>query len=88
MDIKSNKEDYKKALKKAHEEYPLMKGKYRNKPDECNHNYSFCVFCDGGDWDIMRCPKCGSERVMRCTFDDVYGKYRSTQSTVRRLQKS
>ena len=24
MDIKSNKEDYKKALKKAHEEYPLM----------------------------------------------------------------
>ena len=72
MDIKSNKEDYKKALKKAHEEYPLMKGKYRNKPDECDHNYSFCVFCDGGDWDIMRCPKCGSERVMRCTFDDDF----------------
>ena len=72
MDIKSNKEDYKKALKKAHEEYPLMKGKYRNKPDECIHNYSFCVFCDGGDWDIMRCPKCGSERVMRCTFDDDF----------------
>lgn len=72
MDIKSNKEDYKKALKKAHEEYPLMKGKYRNKPDECDHNYSFCVFYDGGDWDIMRCPKCGSERVMRCTFDDDF----------------
>lgn len=72
MDIKNNKKDYNAALRQAHKEFPLMTGKYRNKPDNCQHDFSFCVFCDGGDWDIMRCFKCGSEKVTQCNFDDEY----------------
>ena len=68
MNIKNNKDDYEKAIQQAHKEFPLEK--YKNKPDECDHNFSFCVFCDGGDYDIMRCLKCGSEIVTRCTFDE------------------
>ena len=72
MDIRNNQKDLEKALEQAHKEFPHMVGKYQNKPDECIHNFSFCVFCDGGDWDIMRCLNCGEEIVQRCTFDDDY----------------
>lgn len=73
MDINNNPNDYKIALQQAHKEFPLMLGKYKVKQEECViHDFSFCVFCDGGDWDIVRCRKCGAERVGRCTFDDDF----------------
>ena len=73
MDIKNNTKDYEKALKQAHEEYPLILAKYKVKQIECvPHDFSFCVFCDGGDWDIVRCLKCGKEIVCKCTFDEDY----------------
>lgn len=66
-----SKSKYKSALEKAHHEFPL-KDSYPMEPSECVHNYSFIVYCDGGDWDIARCPYCGTETVVRCTFDDDY----------------
>lgn len=72
MDIRNNKKDFEKALKQAHKEFPHILSKYKVRQEECVHDYSFCVFCDGGDYDIVRCLKCGAEVVQRCTFDDDY----------------
>ena len=55
---------------KAHKEYPFS-AKYKNTPMNCNHNYSFVVFCNNVR-DIIRCQKCGSEIERRCNFDDDY----------------
>lgn len=71
MSIADNPVLYKTALRQAHTEFPPLKS-YRNKPSECNHNFSFIIYCDGGDWDIARCQRCGSEKIIRCTFDDDY----------------
>ncbi len=71
MSIKSNKAEYEVALKQGRLKYPPLPS-YPNKPTECNHNFSFIIYCDGGDWDIARCTKCGEEKVVRCTFDDDY----------------
>lgn len=71
MSILNDKIAYEAALKKAHEDFPL-KDHYENDPLHCNHNYNFIIFCDGGDYDIARCNKCGDETVVRCTFDDDY----------------
>ncbi len=70
MSIMDNKSEYEIALKMAHQEFPL-KVSYPKKPNECCHNFSFIVYCDG-DWDIARCLYCGTETVVRCTFDDDY----------------
>lgn len=72
MDIRNNKEDFAQALQRAHKEYPLIPGNYHVPQSECMHNFSFCIFCDGGAWDIMRCRRCGAERVKPCTFDDDF----------------
>ena len=61
----------KEAYEKAHEEYPFA-ASYPNTPDNCNHNFSFIVYCDGGEMDIARCTRCGKEIETRCTFDDDY----------------
>lgn len=71
MSIMNSKAEYAAALEKAHKEFPLRQA-YQNSPDSCVHDYGFVVFCDGGDWDIVRCQKCGSERICACTFDDDY----------------
>lgn len=71
MSIRSSEAEYQAALKKAHEKYP-PKASYPKKPDECCHDFSFIIYCDGGDWDIARCLHCGAEKVVRCTFDDDY----------------
>ncbi len=71
MSIADNKSQYEDALRKAHQKFPL-KVSYSKKPNECWHDFSFIVYCDGGDWDIARCPYCGTEKVVRCTFDDDY----------------
>ncbi len=71
MSIANNKSQYEAALKKAHQKYP-PKTSYPKKPSECNHDFSFIVYCDGNDLDIARCPYCGTETVVRCTFDDDY----------------
>lgn len=71
MSIADNPVMYEAALRQTHAEFPHMES-YRNSPSECNHDFSFIIYCDGGDWDIARCPRCGSERVVRCTFDDDY----------------
>ena len=71
MSILDDKKAYEAALEQAHKDFP-PKDHYDVSPDECNHNYSFIVFCDGNDYDIARCPKCGDEKVVRCTFDDDY----------------
>ena len=71
MSILTDQTAYQAALAKAHEEFPLRE-KYDKNPEDCCHDFSFIVFCDGGDYDIARCPHCGQERVVRCTFDDDY----------------
>ena len=71
MSIANNEIEYGRALSKAHSEFPLLP-QYPDNPITCVHNFNFVVFCDGGDWDIVRCNKCGSERVCRCNFDDEY----------------
>lgn len=71
MSIMDSRAEYLKALEKAHLKYP-HKIKYSNSQDTCNHNFSFIIYCDGGDWDIARCPRCGAEQIVRCTFDDDY----------------
>ncbi len=71
MPITDNRSEYNAALVKAHNDFPL-KTTYPNSPERCNHNYNFVVFCDGGDWDIVRCQKCGSEKICACSFDDDY----------------
>lgn len=71
MSIMNNKVEYEAALEKAHINFPL-KSVYPNSQKSCNHNYNFVVFCGGGDWDIVRCQKCGSEIICRCDFDDDY----------------
>jgi hypothetical protein len=27
------------------------------------------IECDGGDWDVLECGKCGKQMRTRCTFD-------------------
>jgi hypothetical protein len=70
MSIANSELEYAKALAKAHREYPLRE-KYEFSPDKCRHNFNFVVYCDG-EWDIVRCSKCGAEQVQTCTFDDEY----------------
>lgn len=62
--------EMKEAYEKAHIDYPF-KIKYKNKPEDCVHNYSFVVFCDN-HIDIVRCQNCGSEIERSCNFDDDY----------------
>lgn len=71
MSILDNQLEYQKALEQAHKEFP-HKLKYDHDPRDCVHNFSFIVFCDGGDYDIARCTRCGEEKIVRCTFDDDY----------------
>lgn len=71
MSIRSNKIEYAAALEKAHKDFPF-EDHYPYRPHLCNHIYGFVVFCDGGNWDIVRCQKCGSEKICPCTFDDEY----------------
>lgn len=70
MSIKDSKEEYEKVLKIAHLRYPKKKI-YINSPENCKHNYCFIVYCDGIE-DIVRCNKCGDEKVCPCSFDDEY----------------
>lgn len=60
------KNDY----EKAHNDYPFSV-KYKNTPKNCNHNYTFVVFCNG-ERDIVRCQRCGSEIEQLCNFDYDY----------------
>ena len=60
-----------RAFATAHRDFPF-KSPYPYKPEACNHEYSFVVFCDGGDYDIVRCQKCGAETICVCDFDDEY----------------
>ncbi len=71
MSIRDNKMEYLAALRKAEAKWP-HKARYQNSPDNCDHDFSFVIYCNGGDWDIARCLKCGEQRVVRCTFDDDY----------------
>lgn len=71
MSIMNSKAEYAAALEKAHKEFPL-RSDYPNNQNSCDHNYNFVVFCDGSDWDIVRCQKCGHERICACNFDDDY----------------
>ena len=71
MSIQDNRTEYLSALRDAETEFP-HRSKYANDPRDCNHDFSFIVFCDGGDWDIARCLKCGAQKIVRCTFDDDY----------------
>lgn len=71
MSILDDKHAYMEALKKAQEEFP-RRDHYERRPEDCDHNFNFIIFCDGGDWDIARCPHCGEETIVRCTFDDDY----------------
>lgn len=54
----------------AHKDFPLAI-KYPNDINTCTHNYNFAVYCDNV-WDIVRCTKCGSEKIVPCTFDEDY----------------
>ena len=71
MSIANNLEEFDAARNKARIKYPPMK-LYPRKPCDCRHDFSFIIFCDGGDWDIARCRYCGLEKVIPCTFDDDY----------------
>lgn len=49
----------------------------REQPELCKRGLEPCgiarvVKCDGGDWDVVECSKCGKQRTQRCTFDDEY----------------
>lgn len=72
MSIADNNKEYEAALSKAHKDFPIGSEKFRNKPNNCTHRFIKTVYCDGGDWDIVRCMHCGKEIVTRCTFDDDY----------------
>lgn len=63
--------EYKSALATAYKEFPPSKS-YRNSPDECDHDFSFVIYCDGGTFDIARCRLCGTEKLTNCTFDEDY----------------
>ena len=71
MSIMNNISERNAAFVKAHNDFPL-KPAYPNSRKSCDHNYDFVVFCDGSDWDIVRCQKCGSEKICVCSFDDDY----------------
>lgn len=72
MSIMNNEAEYRAALETAHKEFPPWNNlKYTPATCPC-HDYSFVVFCDGSDWDIARCRKCGDETIIRCNFDDDY----------------
>ncbi len=60
----------KEAYEQAHKEFPFLL-KYQNKPDKCNHIFSFIVYCNG-ERDIARCPYCGAEKEVQCNFDEEY----------------
>lgn len=70
MSIKSNKIEYEIALQQAYLDFPRLE-KYEDKPDKCKHNLNFVIYCKG-DWDIVRCNKCGYETVIPCSFDEEY----------------
>lgn len=72
MSIKNNQKEFEKALEKGNKEFPPPKMGYKYNPKDCVHDFSFCIYCDGCDWDIVRCYKCGETKVTRCTFDDDY----------------
>ncbi|WP_438396389.1 hypothetical protein [Caballeronia sp. DA-9] len=47
------------------------------RPELCNKGIercgeARCVACDGGDWDVVECSKCGKQKKVRCTFDDDF----------------
>jgi len=71
MSIVDSRSEYEAALRKGRLEYPPLAA-YPNRPSECNHDFSFIIYCDGENWDIARCPRCGEERIVPCTFDDDY----------------
>ena len=71
MSIMDSKLEYEAALKQGRLKYPPLPA-YPNNPAQCNHDFSFIIYCDGGDWDIARCRCCGMEQVVHCTFDDDY----------------
>lgn len=48
-----------------------------HRPELCKTPFEPCgqarvVECDGGDWDVVECSKCGKQYRARCTFDDDY----------------
>lgn len=71
MSIISSRAEYEAALKQGRLEFPPLPS-YLNNSAECDHDFSFIIYCDGGDWDIARCTRCGEEKVVRCTFEDDY----------------
>lgn len=71
MSIMDNKLKYEAALRQGCLKYPPLSS-YQNKSTECNHDFSFIIYCDGRDWDIARCRRCGMEKIVRCTFDEDY----------------
>ena len=56
MSIMDSKLEYEAALKQGRLKYPPLPA-YPNKPTQCNHDFSFIIYCDGGDWDIARCRR-------------------------------
>lgn len=45
------------------------------KPELCKRGVEPCgvprvVKCDGGDWDVLECSKCGKQWEGRCNFDE------------------
>ena len=55
-----------------HREYPLRE-KYEFSPDKCRHNFNFVVYCDG-EWDIVRCSKCGGSKLCGILFPVIHRK--------------
>ena len=71
--IENNSLLFNRALIEAHNNFP-RKDSYPVSSSKCIHPYGkrFCIFCDGGDWDIVRCLDCGEEFIQKCTFDDDF----------------
>lgn len=70
MSINSYDEILAGMKKIAYINYPPADS-YPNKPENCYHNFNFVIYCDGIQ-DIVKCNKCGAERVFSCNFDDDY----------------
>lgn len=43
-------------------------------PSKCpsGHGQWRTIKCDGGEWDVIECARCGKQMVARCNFDDEY----------------
>lgn len=64
MSILTNQKEYQEALAAARKAHPL-KASYLVDKDDCVHDFSEVIYTGIDGVDIVRCPRCGEESVVR-----------------------